>query len=329
MHNLNSTVTTDERDAIALIPDRGTPTRDMGVTDGTDTGERAAMANDESTISGDVDRWLATGLAVLAVALAANSLLGPLLADAIAYPFSETMVNQTIGLEAVTLAVVVPWCLLAAVLVRRGHPVAPFLAIPPSAYTAYMFLQYVIGPQYLTYRPVVVAHLGIFVLGGALLALAWWRARTVAIPAISSRRERRAAVGLLALSVFVVFRYLPAFAGMMTGEDLTAEFAADPSMFWSIFFLDLGVVVPVSVATALGLLRGAGWARRAVYGVAGWYVLVPISVAAMAVVMLVDGDPNAAVSSVAAFVLAAVAFTAFAGWVYRPLFDQPEANRLI
>lgn len=96
------------------------------------------------------DRWLTAGLVALASALAANSLVGPLVADLVSYPFSQTLVYQTIGLEAVTLAVVVPWSLAAAALVRRGHRAGPLLAIAPSSYTVYMFAQYVLGPQYLT-----------------------------------------------------------------------------------------------------------------------------------------------------------------------------------
>jgi len=272
--------------------------------------------------TGSADRWLAAGLVVLGLALAVNSLVGPLVAGLVSYPFSETLVYQTIGLEAVTLAVVVPWTVAAAVLVRRGHPAGALLAIAPSSYSVYMFLQYVLGPAYLTYRPVVLFHLGIFVLGGAVLVLAWQRVRTDALPALSARRERRTGVGLLLLAAFVVFRYLPSFGGMLTGAPLTQEFAADPTMFWSIFLLDLGVVVPVTLATGVALLRGAAWAPRVAYGVAGWYVPVPISVAAMGAVMLVNDDPYASLGFVAVLSVAAVLFTAFAVWVYRPLFGS-------
>jgi len=273
------------------------------------------------------DRWLAAGLVTLGLALAVNSVVGPLVAGLVSYPFSETLVYQTIGLEAVTLALVVPWTVAAAVLVLRGHPAGALLAIAPSSYSVYMFLQYVLGPEYLTYRPVVLFHLGIFVLSGAVLVLAWQRVRTDELPELSARRERRTGVGLLLLGAFVVFRYLPSFGGMVTGAPLTQEFAADPTMFWSIFLLDLGVVVPVTLATGVALLRGAGWASRVAYGVSGWYVPVPLSVAAMGTVMLVNGDPNASLGFVAVLSVAAVLFTAFASWVYRPLFGADEDLR--
>jgi len=272
------------------------------------------------------DRWLAAGLIVLAATLAVNTLLGPLVTGVVAYPFSETLVNQTVGLEAVSLFVVASWCLVAARFLLGGHRAGPVLAIPPAAYTAYMFVQYVVGPGYLTYRPVVAFHLGIFVLSGAVLLGAWAAIDDEALPALSDRRRRVAGGALLALGAFVALQYLPAVEGTLTGRPLSAEAAADPTMYWSIFFLDLGVVLPVTVATAVGLLRGASWANRALYGVAGWYLFVPVSVAAMGVAMLLNDDPNAAVARVVVLAVAGVLFAAFTAWVYRPLFAGSDAR---
>src|SRR5919106_2205728 len=103
--------------------------------------------------------WLGIALFTLAVGLITNSLLGPMVADAIDYPWSESMRNQAIGLEAVSMFVVAPLCILAGVLAIRGHLSAPLVAFGPAAYTAYMFLQYVIGPEYHSYPAVLPLHL--------------------------------------------------------------------------------------------------------------------------------------------------------------------------
>jgi hypothetical protein len=203
------------------------------------------------------NRRLATGLVALGLALAANSLLGPLVAGLVEYPFSETLVNQTIGLEAVSLLLVAPWCAAAAILVLRNHRAGPVLAVPPSAFTVYMFAQYVVGPQYSTYPPVVPFHLATFVLGGVVLVLAWNRIEVERLPASSRRGERTVAAVLVLLAGFTVSRYLPAVAGILTGAPIPEEFADDPTMYWSILLLDLGVVVPVTVAAGASLLRGA------------------------------------------------------------------------
>lgn len=93
-------------------------------------------------------RRVAHGLLALAVGLAANSLLGPLAAEVIEYRFSDTLVNQGIGLDAVALLGAVPQAVVAAVLVRRGHPAGPVLGFIPSTFAAYMAPQYIVGPYW-------------------------------------------------------------------------------------------------------------------------------------------------------------------------------------
>lgn len=268
------------------------------------------------------DRWLGGALVLLALALAANSLLGPLVAGVVTYPFSRTLFLQTVGLEAVSLVLVAPWAFIAGMLHLRGDDRAPLLAVPPSAYTAYMFVQYVVGPQYTTYAPSVGFHLGIFVLSEVTLVAAWMRVRRTRLPPITARRRRVLGGALVGLAAFVALRYLPAFAGMATGAPLPAEFATDPSMYWSIVLLDVGVVVPATLATALGLFRGRSWARPATFAVLGWFTLVPVSVAAMALTMIAAGDPNADVATAAMLSIVAVAFSAFAAWVWWPILDR-------
>lgn len=267
------------------------------------------------------DRRLSAGLVSLAAALALNTLLGPLVAGLVEYPISTSLLNQTIGLEAVSLLVVAPWCLVGAWLVARGHRAGPVVALPPTGYAVYMFAQYVVGPGYLAYPRILPLHLAIFALGWGLLVAAWTRISVDDLPALSGRRARWAPIGLLLLAAFTASLYVSAAAGVVAGAPIAAEYATDPGMYWSIVLLDLGVVVPATVATALALRRGARWAQPALYGVAGWFTLVPVSVSAMALVMLANDDPAASVGMVAVLSVAAVIFTLFAAWVYRPLFD--------
>ena len=258
-------------------------------------------------------RWLAVGLIALAAGLGANAVLGPLILDVVDYPFSESVRNQAIGLEAVTVALVVPWALLAAVLNLRAHHLGPVLAIPPAGYAAYMMVQYVVGPNYVEQQAIVILHLGLFVLG-LLTAIGGWALQQpsrLALPA-----SRRYALIPLGLALFVFSRYLPLFFGAASEEPLADEFAQDPAMYWSIVLLDLGVVVPAAIATAIGVYSRAARAADALYALLGWFVLVPISVAAMAVVMLANDDPNESLPTAVLLSVAAIVFTAFAGWVH-------------
>ncbi|MFP8957414.1 hypothetical protein ACLI4Y_11840 [Natrialbaceae archaeon A-CW3] len=203
--------------------------------------------------------WLAGGFAALAAGLAANSLLGPLVAGVITYPLSETVMNMTLGLEAVSLLVVAPVSALAAALVFTGSQTGLIAAIPPAAYTAYMFVQYIIGPEYVEYPPEILLHLGMFILSSIILVYSWTHLQSEDIPPIPPRRKRIYSAGLLLLVLFVSFGYLFAVPRILTGGSIPAEYIDDHSVYWSVFLLDLGIVVPITVAVSVGILRGAAW----------------------------------------------------------------------
>jgi hypothetical protein len=254
-------------------------------------------------------------LVALAGMLVLNSLIGPLLLGVVEYPISGSMTNQLLGLEVVTLVLVVPWTAIAGVLALRQDGRAPLLALGPTSYTAYMFVQYVVGPEYAAYSWMVLFHVAIFALSGGLALMAWSRAQLEPVPPISDRQRHRLSFVLMGLAAFVLLRYLPAFAGAIGQEPIAAEFREARTFFWSIVLLDLGVVVPLTAAAAVALLRGTSRGHRALYGVVGWFALVPPSVTAMAAVMLVRDDPHASVSTLVLLAVATLVFWAVAGRV--------------
>ena len=254
-------------------------------------------------------------LVALAGMLVLNSLLGPLLLGVVDYPISASMTNQLLGLEVVTLVLVVPWTGLAGALALRQDPRAPLLALGPTSYAAYMFVQYVVGPEYGTYSWVVLFHVAIVALSGGLALVAWSKAQREPVPSISDKQRRRLGLVLMGLAAFVLVRYLPALSGAVGREPIAAEFRDARTFFWSIVLLDLAVVVPLTAAAAVALLRGTPAGHRALYGVVGWFALVPPSVTAMAAVMLVRDDPHASVSTLFLLTMATLAFWAVAGSV--------------
>jgi hypothetical protein len=261
-------------------------------------------------------------LLLLAAALLANSLIGPLGLDVVDYPITPTLQNQLIGLEVVTVALVVPWCGYAGIRALRGEPGSALLAFGPAAYTVYMFVQYVLGPEYGDYRAVALFHLGLVALSGGLTLWAWSLSRTATLPARSQHTERVYGAAMLGLALFVVLRYAGAIAGSFSATKIPPEFAAVRTFYWSIYLLDLGVVVPATVVGALALMRGRQLGRRALYAVTGWFALVPPSVAAMAAVMAVKDDPNASVATVVTLTVASLVFGGFAVLVFRPLLAR-------
>lgn len=255
----------------------------------------------------------------LGAALAVNSLLGPALLDRIDYGLTESLRNQQVGLDIVSLVLVAPLSVFAGALALRGRAAGPVLALAPATYTVYMFAQYIVGPGYQRYTPATLFHLAVFVLAGFVAVAAWNAVDSGRLPAMTPRqREVRSRV-LFGLGAFVVLRYLPALVGSFGHEPLTAEFRAEPAFFWSIFLMDLGIVVPSALAAGVALRTASPTAPRAMYGLVGWFALVPPSVAAMALTMVLNEDPFASTGSMVMFVAAAALFGAFAIRVFRPL----------
>ena len=271
------------------------------------------------------NRWLARVLHVLAAGIAANSLLGPLVTEVIEYRFSETLINQAIGLDVVALFGAVPVAVLAAFLVRRSHPAGPVLAFIPTTFAAYMAPQYVVGPEYLDLpgnnEQFFLFHLGLFVIAVVGLVLSWASVdRDSLRPATRASDLRRAWVMLGVVAFIGIGRWLPALVELPAGEPTIADFLATPTSYMLIGMLDLGLVVPAGVAAAIGLRRGVGWARTAAYAVIGWFALVPAAVAAMAIVMQLNEDPVASTGLTTMFSVAAFVFIAGAVLLYRPMF---------
>lgn len=267
----------------------------------------------------------AAALFALVGVLGVNSLLGPLGTEIIDYPITGTLMNQLVGLEVVTLALVAPFAGVAALLALRGHRAAPFLGFGPAAYSAYMFLQYVLGPEYAEFTPVVLFHTAVFTLSAVLTAWAWGLASRSPLPPLTDRRRRGYGAALLLLAGFIVSRYLP----VVLGGELPAEFAQARTFYWSIFLLDLGVVVPVTLAAGIGLLRGRHRSRRAhaaLYALLGWYALVPPSVAAMSAAMVLNDDPNAVAAQTGVLTAVAVVMAGFALLVYLPLLHTAPSD---
>jgi hypothetical protein len=124
----------------------------------------------------------------------------------------------------------------------------------------------------------------------------------------------------------VVGLHLPGLSDAWSASPSSSDYLADPAVFCSVKFMELGIVVPGMVTIAFGILRGARWARVAKYAAVGWLALLGSSVAGMAVVMRAAGDPAATVVNTVAFgAFAAVGLTVAIG-LYRKLFTRPAGE---
>lgn len=268
--------------------------------------------------------WLGVGLFCLGGGLALLSVLGPLISGVIDYRVTTTYRNETIGLDAVSLGLVAPGAVAVGVLALRRHASAPVLALGPAAYSAYMLVQYVLGPQYLRLpgnnERFFVLYLGLFVLAGAIGVRAWNSIDLEGLPTPKARRARllgRFVLPLVAVAVFA--RYLPALLDATSRRPTAADYAAGPAFFWTIALLDLGIGLPTLIAACFGLLHGRAWAPKALWIVVGWLALVGPAVAGMATAMYVNDDPAASLSLLAIMGALSIGLVALAVFVYKPL----------
>lgn len=287
---------------------------------------RETTATRETGASDRGRRWLAVGLLALAALLTANSLLGPLALGVIDYHYGVSMTNQGIGLDAVALALAVPLAVAAAALAWRGHPAGSALAFAPASFAAYMAPQYVVGPEYLNLpgnnERAFPLHLAMLIVGIGVFVAAWAGVDPSRTRPDSRRSDRRRSWALVAIAVFIgVGRWLPSVAAVLVG-DPPVEYRDNATAFWLVAVLDLGVVVPGLAATAIGLRGGATWARTASYACIGWFSLVPASVAAMSIVMVVNHDPLAAPGAAVLFSVVGLILTSAAAMWYLPLFRR-------
>ena len=279
----------------------------------------------------NTSRALAVAVGALAAGIATASLVGPLGLGLLRYRTSQTTLNQLLGSDAAALFVVAPVAVVTAVLAGRRHRAAPALAAGVGGYGLYTYAQVIIGQEYLRlpgnveyFFPLLLA---VFVLAEATLVLAV-RSTAADPPDLTPRLRRTAGVALLTVAAFlVVGLHLPTMVTAWHDPTALTEYASSPTPFWMVKLMDLGIIVPGAVATGIGLLRGSTWAARVGYPLLTGYTCLAVSVAAMALVMLAGGDPDASPPLAVGFTVFAGLFLAITAALYRPLFTPMSVVR--
>lgn len=273
--------------------------------------------------------WLSLALVVLAVGIATTSVLGPVGLGLMRYRTSQTTLNQLLGSDAASLFVVAPLTLVAAVLTACRHAVGPLLALGVGVYALYTYAQIIIGQEYLRLPGNVERFfpplLAVFLAAEAVIVLAWRLAPPT--PRSSPKLERTAAVVLLLVAVFLVFgQHLRSMLTAWRDPGALTEYASSPTPFWMVKLMDLGIIVPAAVATAVGLLKGAAWARRAMYILLTGYTCLAVAVAAMGLVMYANADPDASLGIAGGFLAFALAFVTLTVLLYRPFLGRSASD---
>ena len=263
----------------------------------------------------------------VAAGVACLSLLGPLSLGWVDYHVVDDLENQIIGGDLAALALVAPVCVLAGVLVLLRRRAGPVLALAPTAFAMYLYTQLAVGGEFAAVSgnsertfPLMLA---LFWIGGAGFVLAWRAVDVETLPAPRAALRRSIGWALLLVAAFLTFGlHLRGLVDVLDGPPYGVDYTQGPTVFWIVKWMDLGLIVPLTLMTAVGVLRRAPWSRLLVYALVGWAALLGTAVAAMGLVMVINDDPAASPALAGGFVGFAVAFLALAGWLFRPLLDQ-------
>lgn len=240
-----------------------------------------------------------TGIALisLGVGAAVVSLLGPLAFDVVRWRIGANTENQVAGQDVVTLVLVAPAAIVAGMLWLRGHRLAPVVTLGPALYGLYTFLSYILSPDYHRYAgnnenafPLLLV---LVILSWTTAGVAWSAIDRETLPRITDRTRNLLGGSLLLVGGLFVMAWSQQVAQVIGGSTALPEYLEDPGTFWVIKTFDLAFVMPVAIATGIGLLRNRAWAIHTAYAVGGFFTFMSAAVSAMALVMLARDDPAA------------------------------------
>jgi hypothetical protein len=238
-------------------------------------------------------------LIALGLGIAAVSLLGPLALGFIDWRIAGNTETQLVGQDIIGLVLVAPVAVAAGVLWIRRHRLAPALALGPALFSLYTFMSYVLSPDYHRYagnnENAYPLLLGIIILSWATAAAAWSALDRRAVPHLSDRVRKGLGVAFLLVGVLFVLTWSQQIAQVISGSTALPEYLDDPGTFWVIKTFDLAFVMPIAIATGIGLLRDHALALHVSYAVGGFFTLMSAAVSAMGIMMLLNDDPAATI----------------------------------
>lgn len=225
---------------------------------------------------------------------------------------AERVVAEGVGWDALTLFAAVPALLACVPFIARGSLRGRLVAAGICGYLVYQYLMYsvfwAIGPLF----PVFI------VLYPASFAAIVWIVSTIDLPALPgafTERFPRKSIAIFSgvMAVQLVLMWVPRIASALSGDFAGANLLGTPTL--SVQALDLGIIVPLALATAVFAWkrRPVGYLLAAVFSVKG--VTMSGAIVAMLVsAWIVEGRLEVApfgLFSLATLVAGAIAFFVF------------------
>jgi hypothetical protein len=249
--------------------------------------------------------------------------LGPVGFGQIQYRISQSGLYQTEGFDITDAVLLAPILVIGGVLALMKRGSAKYFLILPPMTLFYTGLAFGTGQEYS--NPAmpgnVQNYFGLYLalmIGGIILLLG-------AITSFEPKDAPRLNLRGLRIYVLVMMIFLLVFAGMWvsqimqvisTGNLADGSYAASPTAFWSVKYLDLGLTIPVGIIAMLLLLSKPRSAYPLVLTFFGFFVTLGTAVNAMAIVEVLNKDPALASSAAGLVVFPVLGVLAWGGFLY-------------
>lgn len=236
---------------------------------------------------------------------------------------AEGVVAEGVGWDAVTLFLAVPALLLTLRGLTAGSLRARLFTV---GLLGYFFYQYLMYAMYWAFGPLFPLFIMLYASSAAAIV---WIVSTIDVEslpeAFSERFPRRSmAVSSLLVALLLVGMWSQRIAGALSGE-IDGVLLGTTTL--AVQALDLGILVPIAVLTAVLLLRSRPWGYLLAAGLAVKGVTMAAAICAMLVVAaLVEGSLEA--GSFAIFALIAIAFGILAFKMFRSVRSGDEPTYL-
>jgi hypothetical protein len=268
-------------------------------------------------------RVLGVTAIICAAVLVTITVLGPVGLGQIQYRISQSGLYQTEGFDITDAVLLAPILVLGGVLALTKRGSAKYFLILPPMTLFYTGLAFGTGQEYS--NPAMLGNVqnyfGLYLalmIGGIILLLG-------AITSFEPKDAPRLNLRGLRIYVLVMSIFLLVFAGMWvsqimqvisTGNLSDGSYAASPTAFWSVKYLDLGLTIPVGIIAMMLLLSKPRSAYPLVLTFFGFFVTLGTAVNAMAIVEVLDKDPALASSAAGLVVFPVLGVLAWGGFLY-------------
>jgi len=248
--------------------------------------------------------------------------MGPLGLELIEHRTSQSAIYQTQGQDLVNLFLLAPLCFIGGILHLLKRESSKYFLILVGIYIfLYTGLAYGIGQEWTLYSGNVETFFWLFyvlIIGGLILMISSLSMFTEEdVPKFNIRNLRIYIILMVIfLLIFSLMWLREILEVVMTGNTSTGSYQESPNVFWVIRYFDLGITLPLGFIGLYLLSTRPKQAYPIMLAFYGFFISLSTAVVAMAVVMVLSGDPMVQPEGLIIFpILTILAWTGFLGLI--------------